>query len=89
MTTPDDDLTQALDAAQQTVFDDDASPVELIGSWRLLKRIGSGGMGEVYLGERADGSYEAKVAIKLLRLGRNNALALERLRVERRILACL
>ncbi|MGY6587289.1 MAG: protein kinase domain-containing protein [Wenzhouxiangella sp.] len=89
MTTPDDDLTQALDGTQQAVFDDDAPPIERIGSWRLLKRIGSGGMGEVYLGERADGSYEAKVAIKLLRLDRNNALALERLRAERRILAGL
>ena len=38
-----------------------------IGPWRLLKPLGEGGMGIVYLAERADGSYHQKAALKLLR----------------------
>ncbi len=38
-----------------------------LGSWRLLRELGRGGMGRVYLAERADGAFEKKVAIKVLR----------------------
>jgi eukaryotic-like serine/threonine-protein kinase len=38
-----------------------------LGPWRLLRLLGEGGMGEVWLAERADGLYESQVAIKLLR----------------------
>jgi len=38
-----------------------------IGAWRLLRRLGSGGMGAVYLAERADGHFEQRAAIKLIR----------------------
>ena len=37
-----------------------------IGSYTLISRIGDGGMGSVWLGERSDGRYEGQVAIKLL-----------------------
>ncbi len=37
-----------------------------IGAWRVLRVIGRGGMGEVYLGERADASFDKQVAIKLV-----------------------
>ncbi|MCX7556469.1 protein kinase [Xanthomonadaceae bacterium JHOS43] len=37
------------------------------GPWRLVRRVGRGGMGEVWLGERADGRFEQQVAVKLLR----------------------
>ncbi len=39
---------------------------ERLGAWRLLKLIGSGGMGSVYRAERADNAYAKPVAIKLL-----------------------
>jgi len=39
---------------------------ERLGPWRLLNLIGSGGMGTVYRGERADGAFAKAVAIKLL-----------------------
>ena len=38
-----------------------------LGAWRLVELLGRGGMGRVYLGERADGAFEKKVAIKVLR----------------------
>lgn len=36
-----------------------------IGPWQTLEVIGTGGMGTVWLGERADGAYEQRVAIKV------------------------
>lgn len=44
-----------------------ARPGERLGAWRLIGCIGEGGMGEVWLAERVDGLFEARVAIKLLR----------------------
>ena len=43
----------------------DAAPA--VPGYRLLRRIGEGGMGEVYLAERTDGHFEQQVALKLLR----------------------
>lgn len=37
-----------------------------IGAWSVLRPLGRGGMGEVYLAERADAQYQQQVAIKLL-----------------------
>ncbi len=42
-------------------------PGDMLGSWRLLREIGSGGMGAVYLAERHDGHFDQQVAIKLIR----------------------
>lgn len=59
----------------------------LIGPWRILAEVGQGGMGKVYLGERADDAFEMKVAIKLIRQRRRGLADL--LQRESRLLAKL
>ncbi|HEY4231256.1 MAG TPA: serine/threonine protein kinase, partial [Thermoanaerobaculia bacterium] len=65
----------------------EAEAPERIGPYRILRRIGRGGMGEVFLAERADGLFEQRVAIKLLRRGMATDDVLARFARERRILA--
>lgn len=60
-----------------------------IGSWRLLRELGRGGMGSVWLAEREDASFAQQVAIKLIRPGLESAQLLRRFEIERRILAGL
>ena len=60
-----------------------------VGPYRILEPIGEGGMGVVFLAERSDGSYEQRVAIKLIRRGMDSATILQRFLRERRILARL
>src|SRR5207245_5929724 len=60
-----------------------------IGTYDILDQIGHGGMGEVFSAVRADGQYEKKVAIKLVRSGYDTESILERFRNERQILASL
>lgn len=60
-----------------------------VGPYRLLEELGHGGMGTVYLAERADDQYRARVAIKFVR-GHFGAPELaRRLLLERQILANL
>ena len=58
-------------------------------AYKLIREIGQGGMGSVYLAERVDGVYTKQVAIKLVRPGMNSGEILERFRREREILASL
>ncbi|MBZ5527106.1 MAG: serine/threonine-protein kinase [Acidobacteriia bacterium] len=60
-----------------------------IGPYLVVDEIGHGGMGEVFAAVRADGQYEKKVALKLVRSGYDTAIILERFRNERQILAGL
>lgn len=58
----------------------------MVGPWRIVELLGSGGMAHVYLAERADGQFEQQVALKLVR---RNANLIDRLRHERQIVATL
>jgi serine/threonine protein kinase len=60
-----------------------------IGPYRVVRELGSGGMGSVYLAERADGQYRKNVAIKLIRRGMDSEFIIRRFRNERQILADL
>ena len=60
-----------------------------VGSYKLLRELGRGGMGTVYLAERDDEQYETKVAIKLVRPGMDTDIILSRFRRERQTLAQL
>lgn len=62
---------------------------ERFGAWRLLRVLGEGGMGTVYLAERVDGGFAQQAALKLVRSGLDQADVVARLRSERQILAGL
>lgn len=61
----------------------------LLGPWRLLKPLAAGGMGAVWIAERADGQFTMAAAIKLLRNGFDTEDARRRFMAERQILASL
>ena len=58
-----------------------------IGVYQLTEEIGRGGMGAVFLAERADGEFSQKVAIKLIKRGMDTDFIIRRFRHERQILA--
>ncbi len=61
----------------------------IIGPYRLVRELGRGGMGTVFLAERNDDEYRAQVAIKLVRPGMDTEFILTRFRRERQTLARL
>ena len=67
----------------------DASLGRRLGPYRLIRLIGIGGMGAVYLGERADRNYEKRVAVKLIKRGMDTDATVRRFHTERRVLARL
>lgn len=62
---------------------------EQVGPYRLERLLGEGGMGQVWVAERADGLYERRVALKLLRPGLADPNLRLRFTRERQILARL
>jgi serine/threonine-protein kinase len=62
---------------------------ERVGPYRLVREIGHGGMGTVYLAERVDEQYRASVAVKFVRGALAAPELTRRLQVERQILADL
>ena len=61
----------------------------IVGHYRLRECVGTGGMGAVYLAERADQQFEMQVAIKLIKRGMDTDSVLRRFEHERQILASL
>jgi eukaryotic-like serine/threonine-protein kinase len=62
---------------------------ERIGPYRVVRELGRGGMGAVYLAERADEQFHKRVALKLVKRGMDTDEVLQRFRYERQILASL
>lgn len=69
-------------------FSDEDVP-ERIGAYRIIERIGRGGMGSVYRGERDIGDFQHVAAIKIIRPGPLSDVLIERFRHERQVLAGL
>jgi eukaryotic-like serine/threonine-protein kinase len=61
----------------------------IVGPYRLGRELGHGGMGVVYLAERADGHFEQRVALKLIKRGMDSDEILRRFLAERQVLARL
>lgn len=88
------DLPERLDAARAFALLEDEFPEwdlngRELGPWRLIRELGVGGMGVVYLAERNDGAYEQRVALKMLPIGARSPTLRQRFVLERRILARL
>jgi serine/threonine-protein kinase len=66
-----------------------AKPDTMIGPYKLDRLLGEGGMGQVWLARRADGMYQRRVALKLLRPGLADPNLRQRFTRERQILARL
>jgi tetratricopeptide (TPR) repeat protein/tRNA A-37 threonylcarbamoyl transferase component Bud32 len=60
-----------------------------IGSWLLLGLLGRGGMGEVYLAERDEGTFTQRAALKLIKPGMDSRAIVGRFVRERQILSRL
>jgi serine/threonine-protein kinase len=62
---------------------------ERVGAWRLVSELGRGGMGTVWLAERADGAFEQRAALKRIRGGFVSESLARRFLFERQLLARL
>jgi non-specific serine/threonine protein kinase/serine/threonine-protein kinase len=67
----------------------DRLPGLRFGAYEIVRLIGAGGMGRVYLGRRADGAFSRDVAIKVIDAATHSEELVERFEQERRILASL
>jgi serine/threonine-protein kinase len=76
-------------AAATLRADETAQPSERVGPYRLLRKLGEGGMGSVWLAERVDGGFAQQVALKLIRFGMDSAGVLAQVHRERELLAQL
>jgi len=83
---PNPDLSATVDAAAAS-----AAPVPdlgVIGAYRLLHKLGEGGMGQVWLAEQTV-PVTRQVALKIIKAGRYDASALKRFELERQSLAMM
>ena len=82
-------IQAAVQDEAESFFDAKMLIGEKLGIYRIVREIGRGGMGSVYLAFRDDDEYHKEVALKVVRRGMNSAELLERFRSERQILANL
>jgi len=89
--TGEDKIEDIVRAAANTLVQETGARLEgrQLGAWRIVSHLADGGMGAVYLAERADGAYQQRVAVKLLNPALVSAPMRARLSTERAILARL
>ena len=66
----------------------EAQPLESIGPYKLIRKIGEGGMGQVWLAEQTE-PFRRQVALKLIRSGAFDDALLRRFQAERQSLALM
>jgi len=81
--------TEASEATDSAPDEPTLAPGDRLGAFEILKELGRGGMGAVYLAARRDQDFDQKVAIKVVRRGMDSPEAVARFRYERQILARL
>jgi tRNA A-37 threonylcarbamoyl transferase component Bud32 len=81
-------IPEALDRAR-SAFPGAGGAGQRLGPYVLIRELGRGGMGSVWLAERSDDQYRKQVAIKLVKPGMDSEEILARFRAERQILASL
>jgi serine/threonine-protein kinase len=74
---------------QDVGLPEDGKEKRLIGTYQIIRQMGEGGMGSVYLGIRADKEFKKHVAIKVIKKGMDSGAIVARFRRERQILASL
>lgn len=84
-----DFLEQPVGETALALLDADTLEGDQVGPYRVLRRIGNGGMGSVYLAERDDKHFRKRVALKLVKRGMDSEEIVRRFRAERQILASL
>jgi tRNA A-37 threonylcarbamoyl transferase component Bud32 len=78
-----------IEAANFESEDADARIDQTLGRYKIVERIGSGGMGAIYLAVREDGEFQKRAAVKIIKRGMDTEAILRRFRSERQILARL
>ncbi|HEX6718555.1 MAG TPA: protein kinase [Pyrinomonadaceae bacterium] len=78
-----------MSALESFVEDKDPMIGRRLGSYRIEREVGRGGMGAVYEASRADNEFNKRAAIKLVKRGMDTDFILRRFRKERQILAAL
>ncbi|HEX8685716.1 MAG TPA: serine/threonine-protein kinase, partial [Pyrinomonadaceae bacterium] len=67
----------------------DVAQGQRVGAYRIIREIGRGGMGAVFLAERSDGEFRQEAALKVVRRSFADSELKRRFRQERQILASL
>ncbi len=81
-------LVRPTSSGEQASSSEGTDPLRF-GPYAVVRKIGEGGMGAVYLADRADGQFEQRVAIKVGARQAHGELFLQSFRAERQILASL
>ena len=82
-------IATILEEAAQSLLGADPVLGVRLGPWRVVREIGRGGMGAVYLAVRDDEQFQQQAAIKVMKYGLDTDELLGRFRRERQILASL
>ena len=82
-------IDSAIQGVASSILDVPVLIGDRIGAYRVVREIGRGGMGSVYLALRDDEEYVKEVAVKVVKRGMKTGEALQRFRAERQIVANL